>query len=769
MNAEISAYRTLRGSARAFWDELFLNRLHRLFAIVIMLQLMQIFQEYWWPETYSVIYGVIAVAAVCELTMTRRYPVRLAIEAAAAVLFSAVYSPYFRWAGWPEKWFSKAEWQQFFASHVASLYPFAVMAICVVLIIHFVSWAGKGRNFMIGFLVTGIGIMAVVDSFFPYELWKNIAWMVAAGLGWLVVLHFRELRERHPDSWRALAARPHVLLIPTVIVIAALLAFGISMPRAPAFLEDPYTIWLEARGREVPPAGGEGGVLSGIMAPASGGPSDQSGYSRDDSNIGGGFNFDYSPVMTVETNRRTYLRGEAKTVYTGKGWEDRDASDQWVRIPSSGGDTNFAIPGRAENVKTETVVQKVTMIRQDRIPVMFGAGPIVRFSELDSAGRVQVFGSREEWELRFAPPARVRSYTVESQITVLDPAALRQVVNPPPGAASIDLRPYLQLPASLPDRVRELAASVTAAGENSYDKAVLLEKFLKENYAYNNMPDTSKQTSPDVVDAFLFEMMEGYCDYFSTAFVVMARSIGLPARWVKGYVSGVDESTLSELLLGAFADNPEGAGTYTVRNADAHSWAEVYFEGYGWIPFEPTAGFSLPLPVAETPVEELETTVEEVPVTETAAPVVAPAPDWRWPAGIAALLALALAAYWLLRQRRGIVLWNRIRHAGLTPNQRIVREMEKLVKYLKKRGYAREAHETLRESFARWGAENDRLRPDLERLLAGFERARYSGEPAGEADFRAFEAAAVSLRSKIKMKQDVKNSSIFGRFGPFSS
>lgn len=749
MNADLAVQRLEHGKVKAFWNGLFLDRLHRLFVIVIILQLIRIFQEYWWPETYSVIYGVIAVTAICELAMTRRYLVRLAIEAAAAVVFSAIYSPYFRWTGWPDKWLSQAEWRQFFESHVTSLHPFAEMAIVTVLIIHFVSWAGKGRNFMIGFLVTGIGIMAVVDSFFPYELWRNIAWMVAAGLGWLFILHLRELRERHPDSWNALTSRPLLLLLPAVIVIAVLMVSGISMPRAPAFLEDPYTIWSEARGREVPPAGGEGGVLSGFMAdvPAA---SEQSGYSRDDSNIGGGFNFDYSPVMTVETNRRTYLRGEAKAVYTGKGWEDRDVANQWTRIPAGGGETNFAIPGRAENVQTETVVQRVTMIRQDRIPVMFGAGPVSRFGELEGTGRMQVLGSQEEWELRFSTPARVRSYALESEVTVVDPVALRQVVNPPPGQASIDLSPYLQLPASLPDRVRDLAATVTAGAENSYDKALLLEKYLKENYVYNNLPDTSKQTSPDVVDAFLFEIKEGYCDYFSTAFVVMARSIGLPARWVKGYVSGVDESSLPDMLLGGFENNPGGAGVYTVRNADAHSWAEVYFEGYGWISFEPTAGFNMPQPMAETPVVELEAPVPEIVEEQTVATPVLTAPDWRIPVGIMALAALAACAVFLLRKRRGIILWNRIRNAGLTPNQRIVREMEKLIRFLKKRGLTREAHETVRESIQRWVQRHDSFRPDLEMLLSSFERARYSGEAVGESDILAFEAAVASLRSRLK-------------------
>ncbi|MGO2853162.1 MAG: transglutaminase-like domain-containing protein, partial [Tetragenococcus koreensis] len=68
-------------------------------------------------------------------------------------------------------------------------------------------------------------------------------------------------------------------------------------------------------------------------------------------------------------------------------------------------------------------------------------------------------------------------------------------------------------------------------------------------------------------------------DNFSSAMVVMLRSVGIPARWTKGFTSGEEVSE----------------DRYVVRNSDAHSWPEVYFEGYGWLPFEPTPSFSQPL------------------------------------------------------------------------------------------------------------------------------------------------------------------------------
>jgi hypothetical protein len=92
------------------------------------------------------------------------------------------------------------------------------------------------------------------------------------------------------------------------------------------------------------------------------------------------------------------------------------------------------------------------------------------------------------------------------------------------------------------------------------------------SYTYTlDLPPVPRQR--DVVDYFLFDLRRGYCDYYASAMVVLARLAGLPARLVTGYASGSYDSEL---------------GVYTVTAADAHSWAEIYFPGIGWVEFEPT-------------------------------------------------------------------------------------------------------------------------------------------------------------------------------------
>lgn len=137
---------------------------------------------------------------------------------------------------------------------------------------------------------------------------------------------------------------------------------------------------------------------------------------------------------------------------------------------------------------------------------------------------------------------------------------------------------YLQLPDSLPQRVKDLAAELTAQASNPYDMAAAVEQHLR-TYTYNQ-GIAAPPAGQDGVDYFLFGIREGYCDYYASAMVVMLRSVGVPARFVVGYTPG--EMTEAS----ATAD---GSDRYQVLERNAHAWPEVYFPSYGWVQFEPTA------------------------------------------------------------------------------------------------------------------------------------------------------------------------------------
>ncbi|RCX19990.1 transglutaminase superfamily protein [Anaerobacterium chartisolvens] len=134
---------------------------------------------------------------------------------------------------------------------------------------------------------------------------------------------------------------------------------------------------------------------------------------------------------------------------------------------------------------------------------------------------------------------------------------------------------YLQLPENLPERVKALALEISSPYLNNYDRVKAIEEYLSSNYIYTLSPKPMPRDR-DFVDSFLFESQEGYCTYYATAMAVLVRSLGIPARYVEGFIlpPQADENSV-----------------YRVTNEQAHAWVEVYFDGFGWLPFEPTAPF----------------------------------------------------------------------------------------------------------------------------------------------------------------------------------
>jgi transglutaminase-like putative cysteine protease len=129
---------------------------------------------------------------------------------------------------------------------------------------------------------------------------------------------------------------------------------------------------------------------------------------------------------------------------------------------------------------------------------------------------------------------------------------------------------YLQLPQTLPQRVRNQATTLTRDKATPFDKAKEIESFLR---TYPGTWDLrAAPPNRDAVDWFLFEERKGYPDYQASAMVVMLRSVGVPARLAVGYT--VDEFDLS-------------VKRFLLREKHAYAWPEVYFPGYGWVEFAP--------------------------------------------------------------------------------------------------------------------------------------------------------------------------------------
>jgi hypothetical protein len=168
-----------------------------------------------------------------------------------------------------------------------------------------------------------------------------------------------------------------------------------------------------------------------------------------------------------------------------------------------------------------------------------------------------------------------QAYTVESEVSNADKQSLRQEG----GAYPQWVRDrYLQIPRSLPARVIEKAHEVVdqAGATNAYDMAIALQDYLR-TFKYTTHV-TLPPAGRDSVDYFLFDSQEGYCEYYSSAMVVMLRALGIPAREATGYAPGDYDSATQQ---------------WTVRESSSHAWPEVYFPNVGWQQFEPTPSQSV--------------------------------------------------------------------------------------------------------------------------------------------------------------------------------
>ena len=131
-------------------------------------------------------------------------------------------------------------------------------------------------------------------------------------------------------------------------------------------------------------------------------------------------------------------------------------------------------------------------------------------------------------------------------------------------------------PAPVLDKIHTLAQSIVdaAGAKTPYEMAAAIEAYLRDsrNFTYTLEPGTPEGRDP--IDYFLFDAHRGYCEFFATAMGDMLRSLGVPTRLVNGFGPGTFDT---------------GVNGWVVRGEDAHTWVEVYFPTYGWVPFEPTS------------------------------------------------------------------------------------------------------------------------------------------------------------------------------------
>ncbi|WP_239004797.1 transglutaminase-like domain-containing protein [Paenibacillus tepidiphilus] len=725
-----------------------------LFLMVFALQWISYTEPFWLQVTTASVLFTLTAVAVIEIAVPLRWGYRLVLEAAAALLI--VYRMILHYGVYiPDPWLPALRDQ--LPDIVARMVPYLWFALAAGAVFLLSSWWVTTKARILMFTATNIVAFAALDSFTPAILWQEVAWTVAAAMGWLVIRHLRNFQLHYPRGWVHLLKYPFKIAVNVAIIFSLVIITGINMPAVRPALTDPYTAWQEWNGSGSPGKLGTSGDVSetgeGVLSAAR----TASGYSTDDSNLGGGFNFDYSPVMTVTSDLRTYMRGETRSEYSGNGWSDDDTA---ARGPYSGVNAGEGLEhSPAPKAQIRELRQTVKLLGANDYPVLFGAYSLAMVETVDGedSSSALAWRSRDSellWDADEKGFSYPMSYVVVSKVPVIPLQELSQQTYSQLYEGR-DLGQYLQLPNNFPERVKALALEVTAEAENPYEKIALLQQYLQQTFPYSNQPDVSKGKSKDLVERFLFEIMEGYCDYYSTALVTMARSLDIPARWVKGYAPGEQAELPENLAQQGYVNN-----NYTITNADAHSWAEVYFGDYGWVPIEATPGFSVPLltqseePLAEETEEPEpeETLPEQTPVDSGTTGGGLHIGIW---AVIAAGAVLLLWAGYLLWQHRNSLrfLLRRLRNGRpLTPLQKVIAETERWVSYARRKGMLKEEHETLRESVSRWSRERPAAAASLAELLRIFERASYSPEIIEDKDWHSVYTEALQLKRSLRAR-----------------
>jgi transglutaminase-like putative cysteine protease len=319
--------------------------------------------------------------------------------------------------------------------------------------------------------------------------------------------------------------------------------------------------------------------LSGVSNPSN------HGNFRDTLVLGGNPNLNNDVVFSVQSDDPTqYLASLSYDTYDGRGWSNSPTYN--VTLPP-----NQSIP--SESSVIHAVVQHVNVISPpgEQYPYLFGA------SQISSVNQPSVaVGSNSSSSLigvlsKNGKLTAGEQYALTSYISSADEDSLRAIpmpVDSPHFPDNYDgqypltyyepaiLNNYTQLPKDLDPNIAALAHQITANSSTMYDKIKALENYFHANFTYD--VNVHLPSDEEAVSWFLFRSgQKGFCNYFATSMAVMARSLGIPARVVAGYTNGQYDAKTHK---------------WVIYGTDAHSWTQVYFAGYGWINFEPSAGFS---------------------------------------------------------------------------------------------------------------------------------------------------------------------------------
>ena len=290
--------------------------------------------------------------------------------------------------------------------------------------------------------------------------------------------------------------------------------------------------------------------------------------------LGGPADPDDTPVMRVRADGDLLLRGTIRRDYTGYSWVDTGEKARYLYYDFTRRATRADIFGADEVPGGETAftprTAEVEML-DGGTSTLFAAHRLTEFSmALQNAVYYNSIG-----EVFLARNVEAGDEYAFTALVQGNEAALLALTQERASAQDEGWQEAAETCLALPDAVEDgvysLAAQITSGAPDAFSKAVAIRDWLADNCRYTLEVDYPP-AERDFVSYFLLDSREGYCSYFASAMAVLCRAAGLPARYVEGYS-----------LRAAPGES------VVLTGEDAHAWVEVYFNGVGWLTFDPTA------------------------------------------------------------------------------------------------------------------------------------------------------------------------------------
>lgn len=297
-----------------------------------------------------------------------------------------------------------------------------------------------------------------------------------------------------------------------------------------------------------------------------------------------------------------------------------------------------------------------------------------------------------------------------------------------------DLTSYLLLPDGF-DKLKDLADEITKDLSSDMNKAIAIERYLKSAYTYNENPEY--QLEGDMINEFLFERKEGFCQQFASSMTLMLRSQGIPSRFVTGFVIGSSQFEIDDIPEEVLYSGRRVVDPYKhVYDSNAHAWVEIYVPNFGWIQFEPTPGqdavqFSDPIQSNDNILIQEPSTMDTIIHND------------YFGMAVVFIVFAGLVLLFIAFIKRGKRLRRNVK-------RRLMVDYKLLWIYLKAIQLEKEKYETLREYALRLNKGLINSKTKFEEYINTLEKAFYNNEDPSIEEIEAFEEYLADIKHLVK-------------------